>query len=186
MVPLTPPQTVGPFFRVLVPERGSRTLVTDDTPGERIVIEGVIRDGISQPVPDALLEIWQANAAGRCNHPEDPRTNGRDPAFEGFGRVHTDAKGRFRIETVKPGSVPGPEGRPQAPHLTIGVFARGLLTRLVTRIYFGDEPWNALDPILAYVAPNRRPTLVAAHRGDGRYEHVIVLQGRSETVFFDV
>ena len=140
MLPLTPAQTVGPFFAILVPERGRLALVTDETPGERIVLEGVVRDGIGQPVPDALLEIWQANAAGRCNHPEDPRTNGRDPAFDGFGRVHTDARGGFHVETIKPGSVPGPRGRPQAPHLMVGLFARGLLTRLVTRIYFDDEP----------------------------------------------
>ena len=186
MPPLTPCQTVGPFFAVLAPERGRLSLVTDSTPGQRIVLDATVRDGAGQPVPDALVEIWQANAAGRCNHPDDPRGAGRDPAFDGFGRIHADEAGGFSVQTIKPGPVPGPEGRPQAPHLLVGLFARGLLTRLVTRIYFEDEPANRDDPILAEVAPDRRPTLVAAHRDDGRYEHAIVLQGRGETVFFDV
>jgi len=186
MLPLTPCQTVGPFFAILVPEQGRLSLVNENTPGRRIVLEGAIRDGAGRPVPDALVEIWQANAAGRCNHPEDARTAGPDPAFDGFGRVHTDPEGCFRIDTVKPGPVPGPGGRPQAPHLLVGLFARGLLTRLVTRVYFDDEPSNAADPILAQVPPDRRPTLVAAHRGEHRYRHAIVLQGQGETVFFDV
>ena len=182
----TPSQTVGPFFAILVPEQGRLSLVADDTPGHRIVVDGTIRDGDGRPVPDALVEIWQANAAGRCNHPEDERTTGPEPTFDGFGRVHADGDGCFSIETIKPGPVPGPGGRPQAPHLVVGLFARGLLTRLVTRIYFDDEPANALDPILARVAPERRPTLVAARREPGRYSHAIVLQGPDETVYFDV
>ena len=186
MPPLTPCQTVGPFFAVLAPERGRLSLVTGSTPGQRIVLDATVRDGAGQPVPDALVEIWQANAAGRCNHPDDPRGAGRDPAFDGFGRIHADEAGGFSVQTIKPGPVPGPEGRPQAPHLLIGLFARGLLTRLVTRIYFADEPANRDDPILAEVAPERRPTLVAAHRGEGCYTHTIVLQGPGETVFFDV
>ena len=100
--------------------------------------------------------------------------------------MHTDDAGGFSLETIKPGSVLGPDDRPQAPHLLVGLFARGLLTRLVTRIYFDDEPANRDDPILAEVAPDRRPTLVAARRGEGRYAHTIVLQGPRETVFFDV
>lgn len=186
MLPLTPSQTVGPFFAILVPEQGRLTLVRDTTPGQRIVVEGAIRDGAGGPVPDALIEIWQANAAGCCNHPEDTRTDGPDPTFDGFGRVHADAEGCFRIETVKPGPVPGPEDAPQAPHLVVGLFARGLLTRLVTRIYFDDELSNAHDPILARVPAARRSTLVAARRDEGRYYHAIALQGPGETVFFDV
>ena len=186
MLPLTPSQTVGPFFAILVPEQDRLTLVTGETPGQRIVVEGAIRDGAGRPVPDALIEIWQADAAGRCNHPEDARAVAPDPTFDGFGRVHTDAGGRFSIETIKPGPVPGPRGRPQAPHLVVGLFARGLLTRLVTRIYFDDEPSNEHDPVLARVAPDRRPTLIAARCGAGRYRHAILLQGSGETVFFDV
>ena len=205
MLPRTPSQTVGPFFAILVPERGRLMLAGDATPGPHILVEGAVRDGAGAPAPDALVEIWQANAAGRYAHPEDTgvrssdlthneygphsghaRTPEPDPGFDGFGRVHTDAEGRFSIGTIKPGRVPGPAGRPQAPHLVVGLFARGLLTRLVTRIYFDDEPSNAEDPILAEVAPDRRPTLVAARRADGRYSHAIVLQGPGETVFFDV
>ncbi len=181
----TPSQTVGPFFAILVPERGSVRLRAEETPGAPIRVEGVVRDGTGAAVPDALVEVWQADAAGRCQHPEDPRSSGPDPAFAGFGRVHTDPAGRFGIETIKPGRVPGP-GRLQAPHLVVGLFARGLLARLVTRIYFDDEPSNAGDPVLARVPPDRRPTLVAASRGDGAYRFDIALQGPDETVFFDV
>ncbi len=186
MPSLTPFQTVGPFFAILVPEQGRLSLAGPGVPGERIVVDGTVRDGAGQPVPDALIEIWQANAAGHCNHPDDARTAGPDRAFDGFGRVHTDDAGGFSLETIKPGPVPGPDGRHQAPHLLVGLFARGLLTRLVTRIYFGDEPANGDDSILAAVGPDRRPTLVAAHRGGGRYTHTITLQGAGETVFFDV
>ena len=186
MLSLTPFQTVGPFFAILVPERGRLTLAGAGVPGERIAVEGTVHDGAGQPVPDALIEIWQANAAGCCNHPDDARTARPDTTFDGFGRVHTDGAGGFSLETIKPGPVPGPDGRSQAPHLLVGLFARGLLTRLVTRIYFGDEPANGDDPILAAVAPERRATLVAARRGDTRYTHTIALQGPGETVFFDV
>ncbi len=186
MLPLTPSQTVGPFFAILVSTRGQETLVTDQTVGQRIVVAGSVSDGAGHPVPDALVEIWQANAAGHCNHPEDPRTQGPDTTFDGFGRLHADAAGQFSIETVKPGIVPGPDGQPQAPHLVVGLFARGLLTRLVTRIYFDDEPSNAQDPILACVAEARRSTLIATRRDQGHYAFDIVLQGPGETVFFDV
>lgn len=191
MLALTPFQTVGPFFAILVPEQGRLSLAEADAPGERIVVDGTVRDGAGQPVPDALIEIWQADADGRCNHPDDARAHpddGRtpDPAFDGFGRVHTDGAGGFSLETLKPGPVPGPDGRPQAPHLLVGLFARGLLTRLVTRIYFADEPANGDDPILDAVAPDRRATLIAAHQGKERYTHTITLQGADETVFFDV
>jgi len=104
MLPLTPSQTVGPFFLVAVPTRGSETLVTGATPGPRVVVEGSVRDGAGDPIPDALLEIWQANAAGHCNHPDDPRSQGPDSTFDGFGRVSTDVAGCFAIETIKPGS----------------------------------------------------------------------------------
>ena len=183
---LTPSQTVGPFFHVAFPVRGYETLVTDATPGPRIVVEGSVLDGAGNPVPDALIEIWQANASGCWNHPEDPRSPERDRAFEGFGRVGTGIDGRFAIETVKPGALPEPDGQLRAPHLLVGVFARGLLTRLVTRIYFEDEPSNAHDPTLALVPADRRSTLVARRSRDGTYAFEIVLQGSRETVFFDV
>lgn len=185
MPPLTPSQTVGPFFAILVPRRGRLRLNADGAAGAPIRVEGAVRDGNGAAVPDALIEVWQADAAGRCHHPEDLRRDGLDPSFTGFGRVHTDPAGRFRIETIKPGRVPGP-GRPQAPHLLVGLFARGLLARLVTRIYFDDEPSNAGDPILQRVPADRRPTLIATRLGDGAYRFDIALQGPDETVFFDV
>ena len=160
-------------------------LRADGTPGAPIRVEGTVRDGSGAAVPDALIEIWQADAGGRCHHPEDLRRAERDASFTGFGRVHTDPVGRFGIETVKPGRVPGP-GRLQAPHLLVGLFARGLLARLVTRIYFDDEPSNAGDPILDRVPADRRPTLIARRFGDGAYRFDIALQGPDETVFFDV
>lgn len=185
MPALTPSQTVGPFFAILVPKRGRVKLRADATSGVPIRVEGTVRDGTGTAVPDALVEVWQADAAGRCNHPDDPRRGGPDPSFAGFGRVHTDPAGRFGIDTIKPGRVPGP-GRLQAPHLLIGLFARGLLARLVTRVYFDDEPSNDGDPVLARVPADRRPTLIAASRGDGAYRFDIALQGPDETVFFDV
>ena len=185
MPPLTPSQTVGPFFAILVPERGRSRLRADGTPGVPIRVEGCVRDGTGQAVSDALVEVWQADGAGRYAHPADPRHDGPATAFAGFGRVHSDAAGRFGIETVKPGRVPGP-GRLQAPHVVVGLFARGLLARLVTRIYFDDEPSNAGDPVLARVPADRRSTLIAASRGGGLYRFDIALQGPDETVFFDV
>ena len=189
MPPLTPSQTVGPFFAILVPQRdGTLVLTGAQTAGRRIRVDGAIRDGDGKAVPDALVEVWQANAEGTLDHPEDPRrANGSDPAFGGFARAHTTPDGRFTVATIMPGRVPGPDGAPQAPHLLVGLFARGLLTRLVTRIYFEDEPGNAQDPVLATVPPDRRQTLVA-RRDDttGHYRFDIVLQGPDETVFFDV
>ena len=183
----TPSQTVGPFFAILLSsDRRCASLRTDQPPGHPILVEGTVRDGAGHPVADALIEVWQANAAGHCNHPEDPRTQQPDTAFDGFDRVHTDGDGCFAIETVKPGRVPGPGGQLQAPHLLVGLFARGLLTRLVTRIYFDDEPSNADDPILACVAPDRRATLIAAAHTPSTYRFRMVLQGPRETVFFDV
>jgi protocatechuate 3,4-dioxygenase alpha subunit len=186
VLPLTPSQTVGPFFHVAVPYRAQETIAGPEASGQRIVIDGSIRDGQGKPVPDGLVEIWQADHAGRSPHPEHPERSKADAAFTGFGRIPTDDQGRFVLETIKPGRVAGPEGRLQSPHLLVSVFARGLLDRLVTRIYFDDEPANALDPILACVPPDRRSTLLARSAGDGRYRFDIVLQGVGETVFFDV
>ena len=184
----TPSQTVGPFFHDSLSWPGAETLVKPDTKGDRIEIVGRIVDGDGAPVPDALVEIWQANAAGRYAHPEDGQLKPIDPAFRGFGRCASDAEGRFRFATVRPGRVPGRGNALQAPHINLGLFARGLLRRLVTRLYFEDAPENAEDPVLALVQdPARRATLLAKHvAGDGAvYRFDIVLQGNGETVFFE-
>jgi len=182
----TPSQTVGPFFHHALPFEGGGILVRPGTKGKRIVIEGTVRDGAGAPAADVLIESWQADAGGRYHHPEDHQRQPMDEGFDGFGRVPTSDDGRFLIETVKPGAVPGPRGRAQAPHILLGVLGRGLLTRLVTRLYFDDEAANAQDPILELVPAARRPTLVARRVADGRYHFDIVLQGQDETVFFDV
>ena len=176
----TPFQTLGPFFhRALAFDRGG-TVARPGSAGRLIVIEGTLRDGEGAAVADALVESWQADAEGR--YPQAAPS----PAFDGFGRVATDAGGHFAIETVKPGTVPGPAGRPQAPHLVLGILARGILSRLVTRVYFADEPANEADPILQIVPPHRRQTLMAAPLAPGRYRFDVVLQGEGETVFFDI
>jgi protocatechuate 3,4-dioxygenase alpha subunit len=183
----TPSQTVGPFFGFALPREGGAELVAPDAPGA-LRIEGRVLDGEGDPVDDALVEIWQANRAGRYAHPDDPRDDlPLEEGFTGFGRCATDAEGRFAFVTVKPGAVPGADGAPQAPHIDVSVFARGLLNRLVTRIYFPDEPEaNASDPTLTAIEdPAVRATLVAAAQ-DGVLRHDIRLQGDPETVFFEL
>lgn len=183
---LTPFQTLGPFFDfgLVIPD--GDLVAQPAAEGRHVVIEGVIRDGASEPLPDALVEVWQANAAGKYRHPADPQDRSVDPAFDGFGRMVTDTRGRFSFKTIVPGRVPGPDGKAQAPHLAVGVLARGLLTRLVTRMYFEDQASNAEDQILALVPAERRHTLIAKATGPERYRFDIQLQGKDETVFFDV
>ena len=183
---LTPSQTVGPFFALVTSSESRTTLVAEEHAGERILLEGTLLDGDGHPVPDGLLEIWQADATGGYNHPDDPCRGEPMAAFTGFGRVHTDSSGTFGFETIKPGSVPDAHGQTQAPHVLVSVFARGLLSRLVTRVYFEDEPTNVRDPVLACVSPERRSTLIAARRSRGHYRIDLTLQGPGETVFFDV
>lgn len=182
----TPSQTVGPFVHL-----GFDPMTVTAAPaaaaGTPVEVAGRVLDGAGQPVPDAVLELWQANAAGRYDHPEDRRNIPPDPAFDGFLRVPTDAEGRFRFRTVRPGPVPGPGGAMQAPHILVCLFMRGLLRHLYTRIYFDDDAANAADPILALVEEGRRGTLLARRRpGLGAYEWDIVMQGERETVFFDL
>jgi len=165
---------------------GQELLVTPETRGERITIEGRVLDGDASPVNDALIELWQANAEGRYDHLEDTQEKLLDPNFAGFGRAATDSGGRFRFHTIKPGPVPGANDVLQAPHISVSIFARGLLKRLVTRIYFPDEPMNDADTVLNSVAPSRRSTLVARAERPGVLRFDIVLQGENETVFFDV
>jgi protocatechuate 3,4-dioxygenase alpha subunit len=185
-LPATASQTVGPFLHIGLSWLTRDQLAPPGVSGERVTITGRVLDSDGQPVTDALVEVWQANAHGKYAHPEDGQDKPLDPAFSGFGRIPTDARGAFRFTTVKPGCVPGPDGSLQAPHLLIAVFMRALLKQLVTRLYFPDEPANAADPVLAIVPADRRSTLIARVGGAGELEWDIVLQGRDETVFFDL
>lgn len=183
---LTPFQTLGPFFDfgLVIPD--GEIVAEPAAAGRHVTIEGTVRDGAGEVLPDALIEVWQANAAGKYRHPHDRQNLPLDPSCSGFGRVATDEYGRFTLTTIVPGRVPGPDGRLQAPHLAVGFLARGLLSRLVTRMYFEDEPSNAEDAVLALVPGKRRSTLLAQCIGPDRYRFDIVLQGPGETVFFDV
>ncbi len=188
----TPSQTVGPFFHLGLARAEWSDLTRDNPLGERIAIEGRVIDGDGAGVPDAMIEVWQANAAGRYNHPDDHQDEKPlDPHFRGFGRVATEANGRFRIVTIKPGAVPGRGNALQAPHINVALFARGLLIHLFTRIYFADEPGNANDPLLTSIdAAAVRATLLA-RRVEGSanppvYRFDIVMQGENETAFLDL
>lgn len=203
---VTPSQTVGPFLHLALADPAAALVVPVGTAGG-IWLRGRVLDGRGEPVSDALVETWQADAAGRFDHPDDPRgaiaatpaipigTAGGSAAvgfspvtgglgFAGFGRCPTDEGGEWAIHTIKPGSVPAADGRYQAPHLAVSVFARGLLDRVVTRLYFADDAAaHDADPVLAALAPERRATLVASPAPDG-YRFDVRLQGERETVFF--
>ena len=184
----TPSQTIGPFFHDGLVDRDHSKLVSPAHPAA-ITIGGTVYDGAGEVVTDALVEIWQANPAGRYDDPKDDREDlplDRE-AFSGFGRSDTTDAGRFSFVTVKPGPVPGPGGETQqAPHIMVSVFARGLLKRAVTRIYFPDEgEANAGDPVLASIEDSGlRETLIAAGEGGGTYRFDIRLQGEDQTAFF--
>jgi protocatechuate 3,4-dioxygenase, alpha subunit len=190
MAERTPSQTVGPFLHIgLAPapfgvrEVFSPVVADAGAPGPHIRIEGRVFDGDGNVLPDALIEIWQADHEGRYAHPADGRPLTSN-SFRGFGRCPTNKDGGFRFDTVKPGRVAGPNGATQAPHINVGIFARGILKRLFTRIYFAGDPSNASDPILALVPADRRQTLMAKQEG-GVYRFDIRIQGADETVFFD-
>ncbi len=192
---ITPSQTVGPFFKYGLTPGGAyqwsdafgNDLVTPEVSGERIRIIGQVFDGADNAIPDAMLEIWQADAQGRFSDPQDARAL-PNAAFRGFGRCDTDANGGYSFLTIKPGSVPGPGGGPQAPHILLAVFGRGMTQQVITRIYFEDEAANAGDPILALVPAERRATLIARRESGepGTYRLDVHLQGEQETVFFDL
>ncbi|HLS32441.1 MAG TPA: protocatechuate 3,4-dioxygenase subunit alpha [Brevibacterium sp.] len=186
---LTPSQTVGPFLAIgLNWGPDGELVVPTDTPGS-FLITGTVRDGAGEPVPDALIETWQADPDGRFDHRDDPRGARASsvPGFRGFARSSTNDDGIWRVRTVRPGPLPaadieGRSGAQEAPHLNVSVLARGLLDRLVTRIYFPGEPLNETDPVLQAVPVGRRETLVAVPDGDG-FRFDIRLQGDAETVF---
>jgi protocatechuate 3,4-dioxygenase, alpha subunit len=208
-LPLTPSQTVGPFFALGLPWPDGPYVVPEGAPGA-ITITGRITDGAGDPVPDALVETWQAAPDGSFGHPDDPRPAAPGPpapgpaaGWRGFGRCPTDAEGRYRIHTLRPPPLPTGDGHTEAPHIDVSVFARGLLDRVVTRIYFPDEEGaNAADPILNSVAARlREASLIAKPEPAGVYRFDIRLQGDGargngeqgngeqgdgETVFFDV
>ena len=209
----TPSQTVGPFFHYGLPWKGGADLVGQSDWGARpelfpeehyvlnlsapkgtvkgniIEVRGHVLDGAGKPVPDAMVEIWQANAAGRYCSPDDRRNDvPLDQNFVGFGRSSTGDDGLYRFRTVLPGRVPGPGNTLQAAHIAIGVLGRGLLKRLVTRLYFENSEGLETDPVLERVPPARRKTLIARLERENPviYRFDIVLQGEGETVFFDV
>jgi protocatechuate 3,4-dioxygenase alpha subunit len=183
IVPSTPSQTIGPFFGPGLTWGDGPFVVPEGSPGG-VRIAGRVYDGRGDPVPDALVETWQADQDGRFPHQGNGRTGGT--TFSGFGRSGTDSEGRFEIHTVKPGRVAAPAGGLQAPHIDVSLFARGLLHRVVTRIYFGDETVaNGEDPVLLSVDASRQATLVAEPVAGG-YLFDIHLQGTDETVFFTV
>jgi len=191
--PQTPSQTVGPFFAyaLTAPQYGydfngiaSGDLADHSVRGERIRIVGRVLDGSNDPVSDALVEIWQADAEGRYAHPANPRD--ANQTFRGFGRfgTGTDLQNRFTFHTIKPGRVDDE----QAPHINVIVFMRGLLSHAYTRLYFSDEAGaNARDPVLLSVPEERRPTLIARREEIGpTYRFDVHMQGDAETDFFDV
>jgi protocatechuate 3,4-dioxygenase alpha subunit len=148
-------------------------------------IEGRVFDAEGKPVNDAAVEIWQANSHGKYASPADPQDKPVETAFRGYGRSLTDEAGAFRFRTIKPGRVPGPNGKLQAPHIVVTIFMRGMLKQLLTRVYFPDDAAYADDPVLSLVPAERRSTLVARKKADGVLEWDVVLQGKGETVFFD-
>ncbi len=195
----TASQTAGPYvhiglapgaagFSIFGQELG-QTIAAPEVPGERIRVEGLVLDGTGAPVRDALLEVWQADAAGIYPHPEDPRHAEVHPGFRGWGRIITDFDtGLWSFETVRPGPVPGRPGAVQAPHISVWLVARGINIGLNTRIYFPeDAALHAADPVLSMIEQRHRAaTLVAARTGPGAYRFDIRLQGDGETVFLDI
>ena len=189
----TPSQTAGPYFHLGLTETRSVKCIADpQTKGERIWLTCRVIEGHGAPVNDAMIEIWQADAEGKYNHPDDAQDKAGettvDPAWFGFGRMPTAEDGSCEFETIKPGRVPGSGKVLQAPHLNVAIFARGVLKQLYTRAYFGGDPANSEDPVIALVPPPRRQTLIAQPDAlrPGHWSFDIHFQGEQETVFFDV
>jgi protocatechuate 3,4-dioxygenase alpha subunit len=181
-------QPVGPFYHIILDRMLIPDVVSPGAGPEGITIRGRILNADHAPVPDGMIETWQANVHGKYAHPADTQEKPLQEDFVGFGRIVTDGNGAFSLTTVKPGRVPGPGGVMQAPHINVSVFMPGLLQRAVTRIYFPEEPANAEDPILRLVEHSRRVTLVAkdVSGGGALLEWNVILGGEGETVFFDL
>lgn len=182
----TSSQTVGPFFSIGLTPLVTSVVAGPDVPGEHVTIRGRVLDGEGNPVPDAILETWQADATGQYVQRGNAEQISSPSGFFGFGRVPTDEQGQFTLATIKPGRIPGPGDSLQAPHLVVLIFMRGLLKHLVTRMYFPGEPGNDEDPILHLVPSERRATLIAQRSEDASVLlWDVILQGVDETVFFD-
>jgi protocatechuate 3,4-dioxygenase, alpha subunit len=181
-------QPVGPFYHIILDRMQIPDVGGPGAGPEGITIRGRILNADHAPVPDGMIETWQANVHGKYAHPADTQDKPLQEGFVGFGRVVTDGNGAFSLTTVKPGRVPGPGGVMQAPHINVFVFMPGLLQRAVTRIYFPEEPTNAEDPVLRLVQDSRRATLVAkdVSGGGALLEWNVILGGEGETVFFDL
>ena len=182
---LTAAQTVGPFVAIGFEKQAVTDVALPGVARERFTITGRIFDGDGQPVTDGVIETWQANSYGKYAHQDDTQEKLLEENFKGFGRILTDTRGGFRLSTIKPGKVAGPDGREQAPHITVVIFMRGLLKHLATRIYFPDDAANAADPVLSLVPASRRATLIATKAAEGVLHWDVHLQGPGETVFFD-
>jgi protocatechuate 3,4-dioxygenase alpha subunit len=181
---VTPSQTIGPFLAIVLPWDDGSDIVLPDAPGA-ITITGQLTDGAGEPVPDGLIEIWQADPDGGFDHPDDPRGARAWAGFRGFGRCATNASGVFSFRTLKPGALPDGQGAREAPHLDVSVFARGLLNRLVTRVYFPDETQaNAHDPVLRDLPEDERELLIAVPQPEGELRFDIRMQGEQQTPFF--
>jgi protocatechuate 3,4-dioxygenase alpha subunit len=185
---VTPSQTVGPYFSFGLTEPWEdREDAVAPYHSDAIEVFGHVLDGRGDPIPDAMIETWQADPNGRFDHPDDPRGAAVFEGFRGFARCGTDVEGRWRVRTLKPGAFPAPDGTPQAPHLLVTVMARGVLRQLTTRVYFGDEAQaNAADPVLLSLPDDARATLIAEPVEDRGYRFDIRLQGDDETAFFDL
>jgi protocatechuate 3,4-dioxygenase alpha subunit len=185
----TPSQTVGPYFSFGLTDPWPEGVnAAEPYHSDGIEIFGHVIDGRGETLPDAMIETWQADPNGRFDHPDDPRGAVAFEGFRGFARSGTDVEGRWAIRTLKPGRIPAPDGATlQAPHLLVTVMARGMLQRVVTRIYFGDElEANAADPVLASLPEDARATLIAEPVEGRGYRFDVILQGDGETAFFDV
>jgi protocatechuate 3,4-dioxygenase alpha subunit len=183
---LTPSQTIGPFYWGTLVNAYRCDLAPPGVAGERIEVILQLHDVAGAIVPDGLFEVWQANSHGRYNHPDDRRNLPLDAGFEGYGRASTYTDGCAHFNTVKPGRVPWPDGGMQAPHINLSIFARGVLNRLATRVYFDGDPALAEDPVLKMIEASRRDTLIAKRDAQGTWRLPIHLGGPRETVFFDV
>jgi protocatechuate 3,4-dioxygenase alpha subunit len=182
-----PSQTVGPFYHFSLTAKAALGCMTaPEAKGERIRLRVRLFDGDGAPVPDGIIELWQADAAGKYQHPADTQEKEPDPAFCGFGRLGTDAAGACIFETVRPGRTPNGRGGCQASHIDVSVFARGLLARVVTRVYFEGDPALAEDSVMKLVPEQRRATLLARLDEEGFWCFDIRLQGDGETVFFEI